>query len=75
MPEARQRFLKDPYHKDRFSYDEHSDSFSCPQGQTLAFVRIQHVNGDCTGLQALSVRLVQPSESVPKPRRLGEASP
>ena len=45
MPEARQRFLKDPYHKDRFIYDERSDSFRCPQGQTLAFVRIQHVNG------------------------------
>ena len=25
VPEARQRFLKDPYHKDRFTYDEHSD--------------------------------------------------
>ncbi len=43
--EARQRFLKDPYHKDRFTYDEYSDSFRCPQGQTFAFVRIQHVNG------------------------------
>ena len=30
VPEARQRFLKDPYHKDRFTYDEHSDSFRCP---------------------------------------------
>ena len=45
VSEARQRFLEDPYHKDRFTYDEHSDSFRCPQGQTLAFVRIQHVNG------------------------------
>ena len=45
VSEARQRFLKDPYHKDRFIYDEHSDSFTCPQGQTLAFVRIQHANG------------------------------
>ena len=45
VSEARQRFLKDPYHKDRFTYDEHSDSFRCPQGQTLAFVRIQHANG------------------------------
>ena len=43
--EARRRFLKDPYHKDRFIYDEQSDSFTCPQGQTLAFVRIQHANG------------------------------
>ena len=32
-----QRFLKDPYHKDQFTYDERSDSFMCPQGQTLAF--------------------------------------
>ena len=45
VPEARQRFLKDPYHKDRFIYDEQSDRFTCPQGQALPFVRIQHVNG------------------------------
>ena len=32
VSEARQRFLKDPYHKDRFTYDEHSDSFTCPTG-------------------------------------------
>ena len=45
VSEARQRFLEDPYHKDRFTCDEHNDSFRCPQGQTLAFVRIQHANG------------------------------
>ena len=45
VSEARQKFLKDPYHKDRFTYDERSDSFTCPQAQTLAFVRIQHANG------------------------------
>ena len=45
VSEARQRFLEDPYHKDRFTYDEQSDSFRCSQGQTLAFVRIQHANG------------------------------
>ena len=45
VSESRQRFLKDPYHKDRFTYDEQSDSFNCPQGQTLKFVRIQHTNG------------------------------
>ena len=45
VSEARQRFLKDPYHKDQFTYDEQSDSFTCPQGQTLHFVRIQHTNG------------------------------
>ena len=32
VSESRQRFLKDPYHKDRFIYDEQSDSFTCPQG-------------------------------------------
>ena len=67
VSEARQKFLKDPYHKDRFTYDERSDSFTCPQGQTLAFVRIQHANGvplrlyrasgavcqACPGLQSL----------------------
>ena len=26
VSEARQKFLKDPYHKDRFTYDERSDS-------------------------------------------------
>ena len=45
VSEARQRFLAEPYHKDRFTYDEHSDSFTCPQRQTLEFVRIQHANG------------------------------
>ncbi len=45
MSELLQRFLNDPYHKDRFAYDEQSDSFRCPQGQTLRFVRIQHTNG------------------------------
>ena len=45
VSEARQRFLKDPYHKDRFTYDEHSDSFRCPQGRRLKFLRIQHTNG------------------------------
>ena len=45
VSESRQRFLKDPYHKDRFTYHEQSDSFTCSQGQTLHFVRIQHTNG------------------------------
>ena len=30
-----------PYHKDRFIYDEQSDSFTCPEGQILHFERIQ----------------------------------
>ena len=45
MPETRQQLLGDPYHKDRFTHDEHSDSFRCPQGQRLQFLRIQRLNG------------------------------
>ena len=45
VSESRQRFLKDPYHKDQFTYHEQNDSFTCPQGQALKFVRIQHTNG------------------------------
>ncbi len=45
MPETRQQLLGDSYHKDRFTYDEHSDSFRCPQGQRLQFLRIQRLNG------------------------------
>ena len=39
VSEARQRFLEDIYHKDRFTYDEQRDSFRCPQGQTQRDVR------------------------------------
>ena len=45
ISEARQRFLKDPYHKDRFTYDEPSDSFTCPQKRRLKILRIQPTNG------------------------------
>ncbi len=45
MPETRQQLLGDPYHKDRFTYDKHSDSFRCPQGQRLQYLRIQRLNG------------------------------
>ena len=41
VPEAHQRLMGTPYHKDQFTYDEYSDSFSCPQGQTLRFKRIE----------------------------------
>ena len=33
-----------PYHKDQFIYDEQSDSFTCPKGQTLHFECIQKLN-------------------------------
>ena len=57
VSESRQRFLKDPYHKDQFTYNEPSDSFTCPQGQTLKFIRIQHTNG-------VPLRLYRASEAV-----------
>lgn len=37
MPDS-SPFLKDPYHKDQFSYDEATDSYTCPHGQRLTFV-------------------------------------
>lgn len=37
MPESQERALESPYHKDRFVYDEASDSYRCPQGSTLRF--------------------------------------
>ncbi len=46
MPEAAsQRTLRGMYHKDRFTYDKYSDSFMCPQGQRLQYLRIQRLNG------------------------------
>ena len=57
MPETRQQLLGDPYHKDRFTYDEHSDRFRCPQGQRLQFLRIQRLNG-------VPWRLYRASESI-----------
>ena len=78
VSEARQKLLKDPYHKDRFTYDERSDSFTCPQGQTLAFVVYSMRTEspcDCTGLPAPSARRARPPESVQGRRRLGEAWP
>lgn len=40
VPEARERFVRSPFHKDKFVYDEPNDSFTCPQGQTLHFIGI-----------------------------------
>ena len=37
MPESQERALESPYHKDRFVYDEASDSYRCPEGYTLRF--------------------------------------
>ena len=45
MPEAQQRALERPYHKDRFIYNESTDSYTCPQGQTLRFRRMKRTKG------------------------------
>lgn len=37
MPEAQDKVLKEPYHKDAFVYNEEHDQYTCPQGQTLVF--------------------------------------
>ena len=44
VPEKREMHLDDPYHKDRFVHDEATDTYTCPQGQTLHFFRWQFVN-------------------------------
>ena len=45
MPESQDRALKHPYHKDRFSYEEATDSYICPHGQSLPFRRIKSTKG------------------------------
>lgn len=37
MPEAQARALGSPYHKDAFSYDEATDTYTCPQGRKLSY--------------------------------------
>ena len=39
MPEVQGKALQNPYHKDNFIYDEASDSYRCPLGQTLKYVK------------------------------------
>ena len=45
MPEAQRQALGHPYHKDRFTYDDRSDSYGCPQGQRLPFTRFKRTRG------------------------------
>jgi hypothetical protein len=45
MPESQQNALKNPYHKDRFVYDESIDSYTCPQGQVLHLRRVKRKKG------------------------------
>jgi transposase len=44
MPEAQHKALRNPYHKDHFIFDSNSDSYLCPSGQTLRFIKIKKVN-------------------------------
>jgi len=37
MPEAGEKKLDNPYHKDHFGRDEETNSYICPQGQRLTF--------------------------------------
>jgi transposase len=39
MPEVQDRALQKPYHKDKFIYDAATDSYLCPRGQTLKFIK------------------------------------
>jgi hypothetical protein len=43
MPEVQDRALQNPYHKDKFLYDYNLNSYQCPRGQTLKFVKLQLV--------------------------------
>jgi transposase len=37
MPESQARALANPYHKDAFVYDAATDTYTCPQGQSLHY--------------------------------------
>ena len=41
MPD-RSKSLDNPYHKDKFAYDEESDTYTCPRGQKLLFVGLKN---------------------------------
>ncbi|MCE2458921.1 MAG: transposase [Dehalococcoidia bacterium] len=44
VPDSKRKTLANPYHKDRFVYDETSDSYICPKGQRLRFTRYIQTN-------------------------------
>lgn len=47
MPESHRRPEQErgPYDKEAFVYDEQTDTFTCPQGQTLVFAGEKHAKG------------------------------
>ncbi len=44
MPDSKKKLPGGRYHKDRFIYDEASDSYTCPQSQRLRFQRYMMAN-------------------------------
>lgn len=44
MPDSKRKTLANPFHKDRFVYDEANDSYICPKGQRLRFTRYIQAN-------------------------------
>ena len=51
MPDPHQESMKQqPYHKDRFTYDEDNDCYYCPRGQTLPFLRNSRKRGETVRL-------------------------
>ena len=42
IPDPQDHARSQPYHKDAFSYDAASDSYTCPNGQTLSFSGTRH---------------------------------
>jgi transposase len=45
MPESQDKAMTQPYHKDRFAYDNTADTYACPQGQRLHFAGIKRRRG------------------------------
>ena len=46
MPEAARKWPRShPYHKERFTYNAASDSFTCPQGQRLKYIGTKQPRG------------------------------
>ena len=60
VSESRQRFLKDPYHKDRFTYNEQSDSFTCPHDAVLRRHRAWMATSAAREAYKLRKQLVEP---------------
>ena len=66
MPESQDRALKNPYHKDRFSYNPETDTFTCPEGQTLRYVRAKHVKHNLIRIYHSSGAICRPCKAFGK---------